>query len=271
MSERQKTFGDIVGLEADVPVGIHREDWIECSDGTLRHNDDIIRDCRDGAHGSEEDAQDSNVEIVTEILMGHEKWTIEYTTENSDYPDGCAYICDEDAINWRDRFEEHICECLKYKYDIEDDAKDIAREIYERMSAGLDVEAEYDRCEYSAYSGNGFSPYSLEIGEYHNQVEIASHKELQVLHNDGVLDTVLDDVNCDVFVSRRRRRKKNETTGYYEHVGRKMYDPYGSDYPCLDLVHDIPGQWHYVLSDESIDQMIEDELERREYYNKETD
>jgi hypothetical protein len=301
-NEKQKTFGDIVGMEAEVPVGTHPDDQVECSDGTVRVRRDTLADCRGGAHGSDDDAHDSNVEIVTEILMAHNEWAREYTTENTDYPDGYAYICDEDAPNWSDRFVEHVSERLEDEYefkvclkcganhcddheadceviadcrddddlsvmgdDCAVDYKDIATAVYERLSAGQDVEAEYARSEYDCYSGPGFCPYSLQIGEYHDQIEVAGHDELQDLHDNGKLDDVLDDVNCDVSVMRSKRRVKDEETGHYKCEGRETYMPYAnhSDHPTIDAVHYPEGQWHYVISEESINDMIESELERR--------
>lgn len=272
--ERQLTFGSVVGMSADVPTERHDDDLVECSDGTVRCHADVHYDCRGGAHGSDEDRMESNVEIVTEVLMKVDEWVVEYTTENSDYPDGYAYICDEDAVNWRDRFVEYVRERLEYEFDLDDldtgDDRDewldsVADAVYERCDAGMDVEAEYDRNEYACYSGSGFAPYSLDIGEYENQLDIAEFDELQALHDAGELDDVLDHVNCDVYVNRSKRREKNEATGRYEDVGRETYMPYkhSEEHPNLMTYHSPGGQWHYVLSAESVDQMIEDELERR--------
>lgn len=273
-TEKQRTFGALVGMDSEVPVGAHRDDRVVFSDGTEGALVDAFTDCRGGAHRTEDDRDEADVAIVTEVLEKIDEWVVEYTTENEDYPAGAAHIVDETAHDWRDRFVEYVCERLEYHFDLDDVdtgddidefRKSVADEVFERMDGGNDCEMEYCRNEYAAYSGDGFNPWSYDIGEYEEQVEISGHDELQALHDEGRLDDILDDVNCDVYVSRSKRRVKNEETGRYEGVGRDTYMPYEHDakHPCLMTYHSPGGIWHYVFSAESVDQMIDDELERR--------
>lgn len=259
MTERQKTFGDTVGMDSSVPTAVHRDDWIKCSDGTLRHEEDVFRDCRDVPHGSKDDRHEADVTIVEELLDGVDVWVTEYCTENSDYADGYSYVVNELRNDWHDKVEDWI------GYDNPDLTTKIADKVCEDIDGEFDCEQEYSHNEYSCYDGDGCCLFSDAIGEYENQLELSAYDELQELHDDDRLDDVLDDVNCDVTVSRSKNRVKNEKTGYYEGVGRETYKD-NSDHPCLMTYHMPGGQWHFVVPAGRMEELITEailELARR--------
>lgn len=251
--ESQRTFGDKVGMAPVVPTARLPLDLIECSDGTLRCHEDVWYDCNGGAHGSESDRHDADVQIVTDLLDGIGKWSDEYHTENIDYPNGYAYIVDEVSHDWSDRIRDWV----ESNCNDDDDIDAIVSGIVERMDS-MDCEPEFSHNEYSAYDGPGVCLFSLDLGEIEEQIEVNGHDVLRDLHDEGRLDDVLDDVNCDVYVSRSKRRVKNETTGRYENVGRDTYNPYDRDNPTFEVYTNPGGQWHYVVSDERMLELLAD-------------
>jgi hypothetical protein len=248
MTELQRTFdGELL------PTQRLLGDLIQCSDGKALEHRDVCYDCREGAHSNEKDCHDANVEIVTEILDGFAKWACEYTTENSDYADGAGHIVSEVSHDWPRVVEEWIDAAI-FEGAIGPISDELRDELVEQLCAnidgGHDWDAEYSANEYSSYDDDGCCLWSMEIGEYEDQIEIKSVNELYELHSLGVLDDVLDDVNSDLYISRSKRRVKNEETGYYEHVGRDTYNPYSSNYPDLLGYTSPGGQWFYVVSNE---------------------
>lgn len=245
--EKQKTFGAVVGMEATVPVKPDPDTLIECSDDTMIRRGDARYDCRGGVHRTDSDAHDANVTIVTEVLDGVDEWVTEYSTENTDYADGYAHIIDELSHLWPDLVNEWLCD--NYEFESETDDK-LVKLICEALDGGFDCEPEYNRSEYATYSGSGCCLWGTDIGECEEQIDISNHDELQALHDEGILDDILDDVNCDAYVSRSHRRVLNKKTGNYKNVGRETYMPYDhdSDYPCLTTYHNPGGRWDWVVS-----------------------
>ena len=80
------------------------------------------------------------------------------------------------------------------------------------------------------------------------------------MHDDDRLNDVLDDVKSDSYVSRSRRRVKNEETGRYECVGRETYDPYGSKYPDIMTYHCPGGRWDFVVCEDTMNEYLLDGL-----------
>jgi hypothetical protein len=247
--EKQRTFGSIVGLEPVVPVGHHPDDIIECSDGTVGARCDAFEDCAGNFHSNAEDRHEADVAIVTDILTKVDQSVCEYATENTDYADMYVHCVYEDHPHWNDRIKDWILNEYHDYYGhgqfddcLDDLVSEVSQELYDRG----DIEAEYACNEYAAYSGPGCCVASYEIEE---QIEVSAFDEFQALHDQSRLDDVLDDVNCDFYVSRSRRREKNEKTGYYEEVGRPTYQPYaGRDRHPDILGYCSPGgQWHFVF------------------------
>jgi hypothetical protein len=269
---QQRTFGAVVGLDPVVAVVPHRNDLVECSDGTEHRHCDVCYDCAGGAHSNDSDRHDAEVAIVTVILEGHGKWADEYCTENEDYASGYDCLVDEDQARWRDRTDTWVRDELESRdefVDLEehDDlvkfdgvVKFVSDYVFEELDGSSDCELEYHPSEYAGYDGEGCCLDSFEIGEYELQIEINDCDELKALHDRAVLDDILDDVNCDVYVSRSRRREKNEETGYYEHVGRETYMPYArqSDHPDIMAYTSPGGQWRFVISAERMGELVEE-------------
>jgi hypothetical protein len=136
--------------------------------------------------------------------------------------------------------------------------KFVAEYVFEELDGSFDCELEYDSNEYAGYSDAGCCLGSWDIGEYELQIDINDCDELKALHDRGDLDDILDDVNCDVYVSRSYRREKNEETGYYENVGRETYMPYhrNSDHPDIMAITSPGGQWRFVVPEERMSELV---------------
>lgn len=256
MTDRQQTFGDIVGMDSNVPTRPHADDWVECSDGSVRREAEVFYDCRDNAHGTEEDRHEADATIVTEVLDGVAKWAEEYCTENTDYADGYAHVLCECSHEWPQHVKEWIedSHCLDY----DDCIDELVTAVCEELDAD-DAEATYNGSDYGGYSGEGCCLDGFKIEEYEEQIDISCHDELQELHNQARLDDVLDDVkDYEFYLHRSRRREKNECTGYYEDVGRKTYMPYehNAKHPTFEITVGISGGWDFVVSKERMDEAV---------------
>jgi hypothetical protein len=244
-----------------VPVAPHRDDVVECSDGTVCARRDVCFDCKGGAHSNDDDRKESDVEIVRDILNGVVEWSENYHTDGGDYADGVAYIVHECSHDWPARVEEWIRDNHgdyygRTKHD--DRMEELVEYICNEIAAYDDYEPEYDRSNYSCYSGPDCCLYSLEIGECEEQVDVDAFDELKALHESGDLDDVLDELDRDFCIMRSRRRVKNEETGRYEEVGRETYMPYEhhAEHPTF-CIYTLPsGQWHYVVEAERMEQII---------------
>jgi hypothetical protein len=269
---QQRTFGAVVGLEPVVAVVPHRNDLVECSDGTNHRHCDVCYDCAGGAHSNDSDRHDAEVAIVTGILDAQGKWADEYCTENEDYTEGYDCLVNEDQITWKGRTDEWVRDELESRDEFvdlkeHDDlvmfdllAKFVGDYVFEELDGSSECELEYDSNEYAGYSGEGCCLSSFDIGEYEIQIDINDCDELKALHDRSVLDDILDDVNCDVYVSRSCRREKNEKTGYYENVGRETYMPYprNSDHPDIMAITNPGGQWRFVVPAERMGELVEE-------------
>jgi hypothetical protein len=264
MPELQDTlFGD-----GPVPVRVHPNDTVECSDGADCLLRDAFVDCRGEYHSDDADQHDANVTIVTEILKGIDEWATEYCTENTDYVDGYFYVVDEMSHDWAPRIEEWFSDlCYNGEgyegYEDDDDfTAELVAAVREAIDVDSDCEPEYDANDYACYTGSGCCLWSFDIGEHEEQVEISAYPELQALHDQGILDDVLDDVNCDAYVCRSRRREKNEKTGYYEPVGRETYMPYDrhTDCPCFEVMTSPGGQWRFVIPADRMDEIVQEAI-----------
>ena len=253
---KQTTFGTTVGLPPVVDCADHPSDMVRCSDGMTRAIGDVVRDCKNEAHADSETAHDANVDIVTGILMAHDKWVLEYTTENTDYTSGYDHCVDETSHDWPVIIKRWIEDKDHWLDRLPSAEMDKFIGLLCENLSSWDCEPEYYGNEYACYSGNGLCLWAFEIGEYENQIEMSSHVELQALHDAGKLDDVLNDVNCDVHISRDRKRVKNEATGHYEYTGRESYDHHNSDHPCLMAYHIPGGQWQFVVPAETMNEKL---------------
>ena len=257
----QRTFGENVGMEPVVPCTWHRDDIVECSDGTRLPHVDAVEDCRGGFHSNLEDMNEANVEIVTEVLDSIVQWAEEYCTENTDYADGYYCILEESSYNWTDIVEDWIYnsypdDCRFSTYVL----KDLVAQVIENIDAGFDCEVEYNSSEYSRYTGNGCCLDGFDIGEYEEQVDITCFDELKELHLRGELDNCLDCYNGDGYVSRQQRREKNEKTGHYENVGRETYDPYDRGDTTFEMYMNPGGRWDFVVPADRMEELVTESI-----------
>ncbi len=249
--EGQQTFGPAVGMAPVVPVAKRTYDQRTCSDGITRMHDDVFYDSRDNAHGTAEERHEADVAIVTAILMQEDEWVKEYTNGqcgNTDFIDGYRYIIEETDDVWPGRVEEWIQD--NYNHTLEVD-EELTSRICDALNGLEDCEPEFNEREFRVYSGDGCCLNGWSIEEYENQIEIAGHSELKALHDQRRLDDILDDVNCDVGVHRRRKWVFVKDTGRYEYTGRKTYDP-DSRWPDLLAYHNPGGRWDWVVSVDSM-------------------
>ena len=258
----QKTFGETVGLDPEMPSARLPDDLVHCADGSECRHGDAYFDCEGEAHRTDEDKHDRNVEVVSDFLNKCGKWAEEYCTENTNYADGYGHIVNEHRDNWPDIVREWVVNEYYDIADFDDYLDDIVAKVCEELDGGFDCEPEFDHSTYDAYSGDGCCLDSFDIGEHEEQIEINGHDVLRVLHEEGGLDDVLDDVNCDVYVSRNRRREKNEETGRHEYVGRETYMPYehSSEHPDLLIYVGISGQWQFVVPADRMEELVCDAL-----------
>lgn len=131
----QRTFGETVGMEPIVPCGPHRDDIVVCSDDTECGAYDAFEDCRDNFHSNEEDRDEANLMIVTEVMDNIVQWADDYTT-NDDYAD--PYYCILDDTNYDEAVSDWVDVVV---YDC-DDWVDILVEAFDNNE--LDS-AEYDK------------------------------------------------------------------------------------------------------------------------------
>jgi hypothetical protein len=256
MSEKQATiFGTVE------PVVAHVDDIVECSDGSSCRRGDALADCRGNYHRTAEERHDADVAIVTEILDGRAKWAEEYCTEDETYASAYDCIVSENSHRWDDEVKEwvrdnwdeltgdaHLDECIE---------GEITAIICDNLDVS-DCEVKPNHSDYSGYSGPGCCLDGFKIEEYEDQVDVNGCDELSVLHEEGRLDDILDDVNCDAYVCRSQRREKNEKTGYYENVGRNTYMPYehSRNNPYFYIHIGISGGWDYVVPQERMEELF---------------
>lgn len=237
----QRTFENF-GLDPIVPSRPHPDDTFECSDGVHRKEHELFRDCKDGAHGSEDERHEADVAIVQELLDGVAAWSVQYCTENTDYADGYAHIIDECSHEWPKRVEDWLDDTHHGGFD---DCGDLVNAICDELDSG-DTEAIYNSNDYRCYDGTGCCLDSFKIDEYEEQIDINAHPELKELHEQSRLDDVLDDVDSyEFYLSRSKRREKGDD-GKYRDVGRDTYD-HGSKYPTLEIYTNPSGGWDFVV------------------------
>lgn len=246
MSEQQRLFDGTL-----VDTRDHPEDLVERSDGTSMLRRNAIFDCRGNAYANMDDRHEADVEIVTEILENEDEWVTEYTTKNEDYPDMYCHIVEENPENWPPAVTDWLEEIGFDKF-----TDDIVKLICKDMQGASDCETIYEGSDFDAYYGSGCVLDSFAIGEYENQMDFSAYTELQTLHDQDRLNDILDNINCDVHVSRSKKRVRNEQTGYYEEVGRDTYNSHGSDYLNLLTYHMPGGRWHYVVSDSRMRELL---------------
>lgn len=259
--EKQRTLEGAL-----VPVAPHRDDLVECSNGAICARHEALFDVRGCAHCDDDARMEANVAIVREVLEGVEEWSNDYHTGNSDYPDCYSYLVDEVSHGWASRIEEWIQDNRADLTDDDDLVSELVEYLRINITGSFDCEAEYDRNEYSAYSGSGCCLYSLDIGECEEQIDVSSHDELKELHDLGELDDCFDALDRDFCIYRSRRRVRNEETGYYEEVGRKTYAPYDhhADHPTVEIYTMPGGQWHFVVPAERMEELVLEYLAERE-------
>lgn len=248
-------------------------DVVTCADGTQVERQYAYEDCQGNYHATSDERHAANVQIVSDLLAKVNDDASGYYTENVDYPNSyTAGECRSTAINdaIREWVEENVdvegylpdrseYECGE---DYELDARDKVDDITDYLDRHVDydfAEPVYHPCEYAGYSGPGVCIDGFDIGEVEEQIDLTCFDELYRLHVSGDLDDVLDDINCDVIVYRRKRREQID--GKYCEVGRETYNPYNQDNPTLTLVVYPGGRWDFVLSDEYLQDILKEFLD----------
>ncbi|MHC4371030.1 MAG: hypothetical protein ACYSW8_25760, partial [Planctomycetota bacterium] len=186
MTEKQATtFGTVE------PVARLGSDVVVCSDGSECEFSEAFTDCRGELHRTEEERHDADVAIVTEVLDGRVAGAEEYATENDDYASAYDCIVDECKHEWPGRVKTWICDSYGDYYgrtDYDDFMDELVAHICDDIYGAGDCDVEYNRSDYSAYSGKGFCLDGFKIGEIEEQIDLECHPELMDLHNAGRLD-----------------------------------------------------------------------------------
>lgn len=257
----QRTI-DGCGLDPVVPSARLANDEVVCEDGWICKHSEAHYDCEGRAWGEAVTRHDADVETVSDILDGVDKWVCE-CAQQDDYASGYIHIVDEVSHEWPERVREWI----EGRYGdwlghTDFDAEPVIAKVCEELDGEFECDVEYTSNEYAAYNGKGCCLWAFDIGECEEQVEIDNYPELKVLHDAGRLDDVLDDVNCNAYVSRSCRRVKNEETGYYENAGRETYMPYAhnKDHPDITTCHMPGGQWMFVVDAERMEELVREAL-----------
>ena len=136
---------------------------------------------------------------------------------------------------------------------------DVVSAIHKNLNLEFDCEPFFDSNEYGSYSGPGVYITGFDVGEYEDQLDISCCESLQELHDQGRLDDVLDNYNGDSYVSRSKKRVKNEKTGRYEEVGRETYGS-DEDHPCIMTYHNPGGRWDFVIMEERLEELYQEAL-----------
>ena len=229
------------------PVGPHRDDLIECSDGsTVRYEDIEFTDCRGGVHSCEDDMNDANDEIVGDLLDAEDSWIGEYVASD-DYGDEYAYLVMESSHGWRDRIEEWV-EDKHPKFD-GSMLSTIVDDLSDKIDS-YDIEGHYQNNEYANYFGNGCCLNSYQVGEYEDQIIVDDREEFKALHESGDLEGCLDRYNGDLCI--------NENSRYDAESGRRVKCGYVSkgEYPMFYGYSAGWGCWHYAVSDERMEKLL---------------
>jgi len=218
-------------------------------------------DCKGGLHDSHEERHDSDVQIVSNLLDQIGKLAEEYCTGNTDYPYGYFHIVRETSHEHSRLVERWIrdsCGDLYGHTVIDETMAKIVDSICEELDVDYHCEPIYNHSDYSGYSGKGCCLFSFKIEEHEEQIVVNDFPELKSLHEQGRLDDVLDDVNCDVYVSRSRKRVKNEETEHYEYVGRETYNPYPRNQfgPTFEIYTNPGGGWDFVIEAEEMETLL---------------
>jgi len=193
---------------------------------------------------------EEKLQELSDYLDSIGKWAEDYIFDNSDYADNYLCLVCEDQIRFRDEVVEWVCS------NYENLDEDFGKLVWENLDPGFDSEAEAIRNEYASYSGKGCCIGAFEIGEYEEQVDFSNDDVLTELHDSGELDDYLDEVNCDVYPCRHKRREKNENTGRYEYVGRETYNEYNRDNPTLEIIVACGGQVQIVVPEERMHELV---------------
>jgi len=227
-----------------VPVGPHRDDRVVCSDGTECARHEALADVNGGLHYYDEDRREANQDIVNELIDACCAGADEYT-EHEDYGNGYAHCVRECHHNWADRIDEWLDgQCVDYSGDVR---KAMVESIGQLAYDFDEFEAIHCRNEYADYSGEGCCLDSMEIGEIEEQVDIDGVPAFVELHEAGELEGHLEDYNGDACLYCNDR--------YDAASGRRVKTGYVSG-NCFSF-HTMPGgQWHYVVSKETMDSYL---------------
>lgn len=232
----QRTFGESFGLDPVVPSRRHRDDEVVCSDGTTIADRDAWFDIDDKAHRTKEERHTANVEIVRDILKAHEQWCDDYTSSD-DYGDGYAYIASEVSHSWNDHIDDWLNDQAP-----ELATSDFAKELVDNMANDIDDwECIYHCNEYAGYYGDGICLFSMEVGEYEDQIELSADDRLSVLHEAGELEDILAQLDGE-FCLYRYSKYVEGTNGN----GRRIYQDY-IQRDNFTVTFNPGGQWQYVV------------------------
>lgn len=226
-----------------MPVAPHRDDIIVTEDGVkMRRGDVKFYDCRGRAFYDEENRNDMDDQIVTDILDERAAWIDDYCASD-DYGYSYAYIVFENDSTY---FKDNI---RKWLFDNYYDGNYYSeRSIYNvylecALIDGImdklhecDLEAYFYSNEYACWYGSGCAVDSIEVGEFEDQIDVNSIEEFVELNAQGRLFDILNCYKGDLCINIREKDLEGRYPCFYGYGGY--------------------GRWHYVFSDESMEEAL---------------
>jgi hypothetical protein len=215
--------------------------------------EEAIFDCTGKPHDNEESAHEANVEAVRAILQSVEDFSKEYHTEG-DFPDALFHMVGEVARR------KDIKEWVEKNIDADgyDCIDNLVEYIWKELDFDFDCDPVYDYREYFDYSGDGCCLAIFDIGECEEQIVVREVYELNYLHDKGLLNDILKELDNEFCISLDRKRVKDENTGLWGYTGEKHYNHYNSEHPCFSIFTLPGGQWHFVVENERMHELCQE-------------
>jgi len=219
----QKTFGPVVGMEAEEPIAEHPEDLLTCEDTGLLTRRIECSMSHDGLAWTYDDERYDY--DVTALIQ----WTEQALESNANYLDHVDAIDSvfEVAFNDMETIHERVREWLEDSCPHFEGVTDYQLEcICDDLMSDCDGEVVNGCCGTSNYE---FDLTCWDVGEDQEEFAISDYPILATLHARGDLEAMLDEYDCDHCFYRLGSRDN--------FVG-------GGGYPSITLVNNS-DKWYW--------------------------
>ncbi len=248
---KQRTFGEVVGLDPTVSTRPHPYDEVVCED---TGESGALRDCiiaADGTAFADESGRfDHDVESVRSILESHIEWDDEYR-KSDDCADGYRFLVGEDSST----LAGHLTEWADNHTDSDSDdyplemRESVCRDMLEQME--VKVLQGYTTC-----GAPDIILGDYECGESEVQVDVPDVGFLTALADRGELEGILEELESEFCISGTRKSVKVDGK-----VARWEHDCYVSG-GCFNLINDPDCRYVFGLSDEAMVAIWEEHVEK---------